>query len=80
MKYRAEYKTNLDLIFRIDNWIRLVGAILVVYAKFSTPSTVTNEYLGTLQSDVLLIILGVVITIIGPDARKLLISKFGGEK
>ena len=79
MKYKAEYKTSWDLFFRVDNWIRLVGIILMIYAKFMTPSTVINEYLGTIQSDVLLMIVGVLITVIGADVRKILMNRFGGN-
>lgn len=79
MKYKAEYKTNWDLFFRVDNWIRLVGIILMIYAKFMTPSTVVNEYLGTVESDVLLMVLGVLITVIGADVRKIIVNRFGGN-
>jgi hypothetical protein len=75
--YQAEYTNYFEMIFRVDNWIRLVGAVLAIYGKFATPSLMKVEYLGEFMSDTFLIVLGVTVTIFAPDARKILISKFG---
>lgn len=71
-----EWNGFLSMVFRLDNWIRLVGAIVVYEAKKMKPSAITSTW-GGLQSDVLLLILGVVIMILGPDIRKWILSKIG---
>ncbi len=76
---QSEYKTTFEMIFRIDNFIRLVGAALIylTVTKKVPVSTITNEYIGVVQSDVFMILLGVVSMIVLPDLRKWLMNKFG---
>ena len=83
MKHQSEYKTTFEMLFRVDNFIRLVGASLIylqVATKKFPVSTITNEYIGVIQSDVFIILLGVAAMIVVPDLRKYLMNKFGGEK
>jgi hypothetical protein len=79
--FQSEYKTTFEMIFRIDNFLRILGASLVYLAvsKRIPVSTITTDYF-TAQSDVFFILVGVVSMIVLPDLRKYLITRFGGEK
>lgn len=71
-----EWNGFFSMVFRVDNWIRLVGAIVVYEGKKMPSSAITTNW-GGLQSDVLLVVLGVTIMILGPDLRKWILSKIG---
>lgn len=73
-----EYTGFWSMVFRVDNWIRFIGAYVVYEGKVMEPSAITTNW-GGAQSDVLLVILGVTIMIFGPDIRKYVLSKLGLE-
>jgi len=71
-----EWNSVFAMVFRLDNWIRLVGAIVVYEGKKMPASAITTNW-GSLQSDVLMVLLGIGIMIFGPDIRKWVLSKIG---
>lgn len=73
---KSQYNTFVELFFRIDNFIRLVGAVVCYKAKQIPASKINNQYIGEIQSDVALFVLGLVIMLVLPDARKIIIAKF----
>jgi hypothetical protein len=52
-----EWNSFLSMIFRTDNWIRFVGAVVVYYGKKMPASAITSNWVSV-QSDILLVILG----------------------
>jgi hypothetical protein len=76
----TKYNSWVQLVFRIDNFIRAVGAYICYEAKKMPPSPVKNDYLGELSSDVLLFILGILVMIALPDVRKWLLAKYSDFK
>jgi hypothetical protein len=80
MRYKSEYKNTWQMIFRQDNWIRFVGVLIAIYGELADHSTIKNDYLGEVQSDVLYVVFGCILTIIGPDLRKIIIDRFGKKE
>lgn len=73
---KSQYNTFIGLIFRVDNLIRVIGAVVCYESKKLPVSTINNSYIGEIQSDVALFVLGLFIMIAFPDLRKILIAKF----
>lgn len=78
IKIEKEYKNWLYYHFRQDNQIRYVGAVLVAFAFLIEPSDVVTP-LGSAKSNILFIVLGLPLTVLGPDILKVAkswLSKF----
>lgn len=73
---KSQYDTFISLIFRVDNLIRVIGAVVSYEAKRLPVSQINNSYIGEIQSDVALFVLGLVIMLVLPDARKIIIARF----
>lgn len=73
---KSQYNTFIGLIFRVDNLIRLVGAVVCYEAKKLPVSKINNSYIGEIQSDIALFILGLIIMLAFPDIRKIVIARF----
>jgi hypothetical protein len=65
--YEHRYNSTLEFIFRFNNGVRAMGVYVMYESKKMNVSIIKNEYIGEWSSDILLFILGVAITLFGPD-------------